>query len=64
MTALRLIPTAPEPTPQDAPKDITAMLRAEIRARNWAAVHIAGDRRQPLFIADAPKRTWANWVRR
>jgi hypothetical protein len=40
-----------EPVP-DRPVDITLAMRDEIKARNWAAVHIAADRRPFLALGD------------
>lgn len=44
--------------PQEAPLDITLALRADIAPRDWAAVHIAADRRAPLMLGERPKRLW------
>lgn len=44
--------------PDEQPTDITLAMRAEIEARDWAAVHVAGDRRAPVFLADAVRRVW------
>jgi hypothetical protein len=41
-----------------APKDITMLLRAEIMARDWAAVHVRGDRSPPLLSWERVRRTW------
>jgi hypothetical protein len=38
--------------------DITALNRADIKARDWSAVHIAADRRAPVDLAEPVKRTW------
>jgi hypothetical protein len=54
MTALRAVPKAPA----DQPVDITLALRAEIDARDWARVHIAGDRRAPVSLAEHVRRIW------
>jgi hypothetical protein len=35
--------------------DIYADWRDEVAARDWEAVHVRGDRRQPVDIADKPK---------
>jgi hypothetical protein len=43
---------------RDPPIDVTALLRAEIKARNWAKVHIDADRRAPVYLAEPVKRTW------
>lgn len=43
--------------PKDAPEppiDITLALRADIKARDWSACHIAADKRRPIFLP-------ANW---
>jgi hypothetical protein len=42
----------------DQPTDITGALRRDIEARDWARVHIAGDRAKPVSIADRIKRVW------
>jgi hypothetical protein len=39
-------------------KHICDEARTEIAKRNWTAVHIAADRRQPVAIEDCKKRTW------
>jgi hypothetical protein len=41
-----------------APKDITMLLRAEITARDWASVHVRGDRSPPLLSWERVRRTW------
>ena len=38
--------------------DIYANWRAEIRARDWAGVMIAGDRRGPVELPDVRRRVW------
>ena len=38
--------------------DITLAMRAEIKRRDWSAVHIAGDRRAPVNLPDRPARGW------
>jgi flagellar basal body P-ring protein FlgI len=43
-----------EPVP-DRPVDITLAIRDEIKARNWAAVHIAADRRPFLALGETKK---------
>jgi hypothetical protein len=53
MTAkLRIINQAEEPV------DITRELRADIEKRDWSAVHVAGDRRAPVYLPDRVKRLW------
>lgn len=49
---------AVQQVPAVKPADITALLRQDIAARDWSAVHVAADRRAPLFLADRPKRMW------
>jgi hypothetical protein len=44
--------------PADEPKDITLLLRAEIAARDWAAVHVTGDKNPPLPWMERVRRTW------
>lgn len=52
---LRVVATEPETA---APVvDIYAPWRAEIKARDWARCHVAGDRRAPLPLCDARHRT-------
>lgn len=46
---LRAVPVEPPVV------DLYANWRAEIRARDWAGVHIAADRREPVTIADVRK---------
>lgn len=33
-------------------------LRRRIAARNWAAVHVRGDRAPPLYLPNRPTRGW------
>jgi hypothetical protein len=40
------------------PIDITLELRKEIEARDWARVHVAGDRAKPLPFFERVRRTW------
>lgn len=49
--ALKLVAT--EPT-----VDITLAMRAEIEARDWGAVHVAGDRRAAVFLPERLRRVW------
>jgi hypothetical protein len=44
--------------PAEAPVDITLAMRAEIMARDWAAVHVRGDRSPPLLSWERVRRTW------
>jgi hypothetical protein len=39
-------------------KDVTALLRAEIEARDWSAVHVAADRRKPVDLPEFNRRVW------
>jgi hypothetical protein len=48
---LKVVPAVP-----DRPVDITLAMRDEIKARNWAAVHIAADKRPFLDLGDS--RRW------
>ena len=41
-----------------APIDIAALQRADIKKRDWSAMHIAADRRPPVEIEAPRKRTW------
>jgi len=50
--ALHLVASEP------AVVDIYANWRAEIRARDWAGVMIAGDRRGPVELPDVRRRAW------
>jgi hypothetical protein len=45
-----------EPAPERA--DIYAAWRADIAKRDWSRCHIAGDRRQPVHLADPVRRGW------
>lgn len=38
--------------------DLYVNWRADIRARDWAAVHIAADKRQPIELAPARRWGW------
>lgn len=42
----------------EQPTDITGALRRDIEARDWAKVHIAADRRAPVFLPDRVRRIW------
>lgn len=40
------------------PLDITLAIRADIKARDWGAVHIAGDRQKPIWLPERVRRLW------
>jgi hypothetical protein len=40
------------------PVDITALLRAEIEARDWERVHVTSHRSAAIELPDRPKRSW------
>lgn len=41
------------------PVDITALLHADIAKRDWASVHVAADKREPVDILETRlRRTW------
>lgn len=40
------------------PLDITLAIRADIAARDWDSVMVAGDRARPLDLPERVKRTW------
>lgn len=40
------------------PVDITALIRADIDKRDWDAVQIAGDKRQPVDLGETRKGGW------
>jgi hypothetical protein len=42
-----------------APIDITAKLRTDIMARNWAACHVAADKRHAIDLPATRKWSWA-----
>ena len=46
------------PEREAPPIDINALQRADIRKRDWSAMHIAADRRPPVDIEAPRKRTW------
>lgn len=50
---LRAVTTEPE-----QPKDITALLRRDIEARDWARCHVEGDRRPALDLPERVRRIW------
>lgn len=54
---LKLIAPSPE-QPARQTVDIYAGWKAEIAAIDWAATHIAGDRRLPVDVADTRKGWW------
>jgi hypothetical protein len=41
-----------------AAKHVSDLARADIGRVNWAHVHIAADRRAPVYLAEPVKRTW------
>lgn len=43
---------------KETPIDIGSLIRADAQARDWASVHIAGDRNPPLHWFERVKRTW------
>lgn len=50
---------APDEQPADVqPADVTALLRAEIAARDWAAVHVRSDRSRPIELPERVRRLW------
>lgn len=51
--ALRIVSTDEPPI-----RDLQARMRAEIAQRDWSAVHVAADRRQPIALFDRIARTW------
>lgn len=53
--ALVLVDQAEQPAPSYA---YEAEQRRRIASKNWAAIHIAGDRREPLSLPDRVKRVW------
>ena len=57
MTRANHLHAVPTPPLEDEP-DVTMLLRAEIMKRDWAAVHTSADRRSPVCVGDARKRTW------
>lgn len=54
-TALRLV-GAPEDRPPST--DYEWQERQRIGARDWAAIHIAADRRAPIMLPDRIRRLW------
>lgn len=52
MSRLAIVPAQPAPEEKSPPIDIYAADRAKIKATNWSAVHIRGDRSAPVYIAD------------
>jgi hypothetical protein len=42
----------------EEPLDITLAMRADIKARDWARVHVAADRREPISLGERVKRVW------
>jgi hypothetical protein len=41
-----------------AGKHVGDAMRSQIAKRDWAAVHVTGDRRAPVFLAACVKRVW------
>lgn len=54
-SALHVVPAAEQPQPS---YEYEAQERRRIAAKNWAAIHIAGDRRAPLPFFERVKRIW------
>jgi hypothetical protein len=52
---LRVVAPADQPPPSYA---YEAEQRRRIAAKNWAAIHVRGDRSQPLPFFDRVLRTW------
>lgn len=50
---LRSVPTEPQ---ADPPKDITALLRADILKRDWRRTHVTGDRGPELAMGQSRQR--------
>lgn len=50
---LRAVPDTPSTI-----VDIYQAWKIDIASRDWGGVHVSADRRQPIEIADAPKRGW------
>ena len=46
------------PPAAEPPVDIQAEHRAYVASRDWAKVHIEGDRNPPLSIGERVKRGW------
>jgi hypothetical protein len=42
----------------EPPIDLYAPIKQRIAARNWAAIHVASDRRQPVEIEPRRKGWW------
>ena len=54
--ALHAVPTLlPEPAPD---MSYEWRDRQRIRAKDWARVHIAADRRAPIYMPDRVRRLW------
>jgi hypothetical protein len=53
--ALKLVQPADQPEPD---LSYESRERRFIASRNWAGVHVAGDRADALEITDRPRRWW------
>ena len=58
MTQLALVQPEP-PIPEPEGKRVCDELRAEIGKRDWAAVHIAADRRAPIVLPEKVRKDLA-----
>lgn len=52
MSRLAIVRAQPAPEEKSPPVDIYAADRAKIKATDWSAVHIAGDRAEPVSLPD------------
>jgi hypothetical protein len=57
MTRARTLRAVPKEPPEQ-PVDITLALRGDIAKIDWGRVMVEGDRRSPVCVGDARKRTW------
>lgn len=46
------------PSPADEPLDISALIRADVQARDWASVHVNGDRGPAISLGQRIRRVW------
>ena len=43
---------------EEPPVHIGDLIRADVATRDWRAMHIAADRRQPIALGDSRKGGW------
>lgn len=58
MSRLAIVRAQPAPEEKSPPVDIYAADRAKIKATDWCALHIRGDRAEPVSLPDRVRGGW------